>query len=178
MGNIDRILDYVDKKKVRENVIENKQLDKIANNKLDKVIIREPIQCTNTKEDVCIQSFKDKVFNIRATKVDETQLDSKSIKSLIKDYVAEKLGVSKTKFKYEDNEFEDYGIKDSEFYHIFLVLDQNYVDYNIIRDVCCRLVMSEQFLEKQKIILFSILDIKIYIFEIIIEKDIIEFLRR
>jgi len=175
MENKNRILDFVENKKIDKN---NKQLDKITTNKIDRVVIKDPIQCGKTEEEKYFHLTREKIFDRKFTKIYEEDVDSENVKSLIKKYIADKMGLEKTKFVFDDNDFYDYGIKNSEFYHIFLVLDQKKIDYNIMKDVLCRLTLSQTFLEKQKIVLFSILDNKIYIFEVNIEKNIVDFLKK
>ncbi|MCK9556209.1 hypothetical protein M0R36_10425 [bacterium] len=180
-NNITRILDYVNGKRTDNDfpIINDKKIDKIINNNIEKIIINDTEQLpVKNKEDIVTLNARSKIFSSLEYELKEFDVNSNTIRKIIKNYVAEYFKLNKTKFNYKDISFEDYGILDDIFFHIFLVLNQKDVDYNILKDVFTRLIISEIYLEKQRIILFSILDSKIYSFDTVIEKDAINIFRR
>ena len=175
-----RLLDYLNGKKLnKEEKIEvSKQVERIIKDKVEKIVIKETTQLPlMTEEEKTIKLDRNSLFSdVPIRLLESLEVDNVTVKSIIKDYIAGKLELEKVKFKSGDTLFEDYGRNKKTLYHIFIVLDQKMIDENILKDVFVRLRLSQEFYEKQNIVLYSILDGKLYIFETTIEKDILNFL--
>jgi len=179
MSDLGNILDFIDSKNTEEIKVDSKRSER----QIDKVISNihpyetKEIELEADKSSYATEITKANLFNdFSIAKNKEIQVDTNTVKAAIKEQLSKILNLQKMNFVFEGNVFQDYGIKDNECYHIFLVLNDMEINSLVVKKMISRAVMIVDYKMIHNIVLYSIIKNKLLIYKTKVDKELLNYL--